>query len=159
MRQIKKPGGHKALRKWKQKARKGQLQVPKQERRFLRSRECREDLCVRQRETLYEMDRNVLLRSQSTAHAIFSREWLKTAQGEANNESLERNVVHSRASCLVRTRRRLNTIFNTSFNLSQFFSTLHLSFYFLAVTTQYDRIHGQGSCLYVWPHKVPPQVI
>ena len=66
----------------------------------------------------------------------------------------KRIVQHPRASCLVRTRRCLNTIFLTTLHLSQFIHTFHL-----AVTTQYHQIHGQQDCLVVWPCKVRSHVM
>ena len=45
-------------------------------------------------------------------------------------------MCHSRSSRLVRTRLCLNTIFNTTFHLSQLFHTFHLFSYYLTMTTQ-----------------------
>ena len=61
-------------------------------------------------------------------------------QGEANN-------VHSRASCLIRTRHCW------IFHLSHIHNAFPLCFYHLVVTT-YHLIHGQQDCLVVWPYKV-----
>ena len=72
---------------------------------------------------------------------------------------LKRIDYPSRASCLVRTRRRLNTIFLTTLHPSQLHHTVPLFFYNLTVTTQYHRIHGQRDCSGEWPYKVRSQVM
>ena len=46
-------------------------------------------------------------------------------------------------------------IFNTTFHPSQFFQTVHIFPYPLAMTSQHHRMHGQQDCLVVWPHKSP----
>ena len=66
-------------------------------------------------------------------------------------------VHHSRAPCLIRTRRCLNTIFHISLHFSQNIHIFHLSFYTLAVRTQFHRIHGQQDRLVVRPYRVRSQ--
>ena len=63
-------------------------------------------------------------------------------------------VHHSRAPCLIRTCRCLNTIFHISLHFSQNINIFHFSFYTLAVRTQFHRIHGQQDCLVVRPYRV-----